>query len=118
MTTRNSSIPKRHSGRKINSGGAYSSGMISLILIFAVLCMIVLSLLSWSSSQSDLQMSLRSMEQNTAYFDACSEATSVWKQLCEALASASSEQNFFQICEESVSFHPNLLYDSSGHFFT
>lgn len=108
----------RRSRNNISSEGAYSSGMISLILIFAVLCMIVLSLLSWSSSRTDLQMSLRSMEQNTAYFDACTEASSVWEQLYAALSSAASEQEFFRICEESVSIHPDLLYDSSGRIFS
>ncbi len=53
-------------------------GITSLFLIFAVLCMVILSLLTLGSARSDLRMSKRSMKQTEAYYAACSKAA----QLC------------------------------------
>lgn len=60
-------------------------GITSLFLIFAVLCMVILSLLTLGSSRSDLRMSKRSMEQTTAYYDACGSASDLCLQAEEYL---------------------------------
>lgn len=66
-------------------------GITSLFLIFAVLCMVILSLLTLGSSRSDLRMSRRSMEQTTAYYDACTEATDLCLAAEEYLQTAYEE---------------------------
>lgn len=66
-------------------------GITSLFLIFAVLCMVILSLLTLGSARSDLRMSRRSMEQTTAYYDACSKATELCLQAEEFLETAYQE---------------------------
>lgn len=66
-------------------------GITSLFLIFAVLCMVILALLTLGSSRSDLRMSRRSMEQATAYYDACSEATDLCLVVEEFLQTAYEE---------------------------
>lgn len=66
-------------------------GITSLFLIFAVLCMVILSLLTLGSARSDLHMSRRSMEQTTAYYDACSTATDFFLQAEDILRTAYQE---------------------------
>ena len=75
-------------------------GITSLFLIFAVLGMVILALLTLGSSRSDLNMSLKSMEQTTAYYDACTEASdfclTAEKFLQNTLTESADKQEYFQ----------------------
>lgn len=79
-------------------------GITSLFLIFAVLVMVILSLLTLGSSRSDLNMSKRSMTQTTAYYDACGTATDLYLQAEEFLHNAftqtASKSDYLQKASE------------------
>lgn len=66
-------------------GSLVTLGITSLFLIFAVLCLVILSLLTLGTSQADLQMSRQSMESTAAYYDACREASLQYLKLEEEL---------------------------------
>lgn len=75
-------------------------GITSLFLIFAVLGLVILALLTLGSSRSDLNMSLASMEQTTAYYDACQTATDFCLQaekfLRDAYEQTSNADQYFR----------------------
>lgn len=52
-----------------------STGIVSIFLIFSVLCLVILSLLTLGTSRSDLAMSRQTMKQTGSYYDACNHAT-------------------------------------------
>ncbi|MGI6069642.1 MAG: hypothetical protein ACOYBE_04360 [Blautia sp.] len=64
-------------------------GITSLFLIFSILCLVILSLLTWNSSRLDLQMSQKSMEQTAAYYTASAQASG----LCQSV-DAYLEKNY------------------------
>ena len=51
-----------------------ATGIPSLFLIFGVLMLVILSLLGYGTSRQDLRASSLSLEQTSAYYNACSEA--------------------------------------------
>lgn len=75
-------------------------GITSLFLIFFVLCLVIFSLLSLSTSRSDLSMSLQTMEQTNNYYEACNVATELCLEienfLLTAYKNCDSEATFFQ----------------------
>lgn len=82
-------------------------GIPSLFLIFAVLCLVILSLLTLGASRSDLSASLRSMEQTEAYYNACAQATELCEKagslLSEARRESKDREDYFRLaarCEE------------------
>jgi hypothetical protein len=75
-----------------------TTGIPSLFLIFCVLCLVILALLALGTSRSDLRQSTLSMEQTTAYYDACNEASGYCLEIEEYLKNAypaDSEQDYF-----------------------
>lgn len=74
-------------------------GITSLLLIFSVLCMVILALLTFGSSHSDLTMSKRSIEQTTAYYHACYTATDLCRETEEELyqirSTAAEEKDYY-----------------------
>lgn len=91
-------------------------GITSLFLIFAVLCLVILALLTLGSSRSDLHMSERSMEQTTAYYDACAAATDLCLQAEEFLQTAyrqtSGEKEYFE--KAATLTDQGFLWDEDG----
>jgi hypothetical protein len=89
-------------------------GIVSLFLIFTVFCLVLLSLLTYGTSRTDRASSLRSMEQTTAYYDACSAATDLCKELEEQMQSLSgqemSEASFLRELKEVLP--EDVTYDS------
>ena len=60
-----------------------SSGLPSMFVIFSILCMVILSLLALGTSRQDLQTSQMSLDQTTAYYKACSDATAQYTEITE-----------------------------------
>lgn len=75
-----------------------ATGIPSLFLIFSVLVLVILSLLTFSTSQNDLQTSRLSLSQTTAYYEACSQMTDYCLEaeafLQKELASAADSETF------------------------
>ena len=82
-----------------NRHSLVTMGISSIFLIFAVLCTVVLALLTLASARSDLNMSTRSMEQTAAYYDACTKASDLCVQaedaLYQAFLNASAPVSYF-----------------------
>lgn len=58
-------------------------GIPSIFLIFCILCLVILSLLTLGTSRQDLKTAERSLEQTTAYYDACSQATELYNSAAD-----------------------------------
>ena len=90
-------------------------GIPSLFLIFSVLCLVIFALLSLGTSQSDLRESQLSMEQTTAYYDACTDAsdlcTQIYDYLLEAYSHSSGEKAYFSTIQDISSTIPEVFWD-------
>ena len=117
MSNRHTDITEQKK-RRLFTARAYTAGMVSLFLIFAVLCMVILTLLTWSSSRTDLKMSMTAWEQTSAYSRACNEASAVWDKLLNELARSSSEVAFYKACEAFASSDARITYRTSDHSFS
>ena len=62
-----------------------ATGIPSLFLIFGVLMLVILSLLGYGTSRQDLRASSLSLEQTSAYYNACSEAADFYSDLVQTL---------------------------------
>ncbi len=60
-------------------------GIPSLFLIFTVLSMIILSLMTYAASKTDLSAGEAALHQTMAYYDACTEATTHYEELLSKL---------------------------------
>lgn len=58
-----------------------SIGIPSMCTIFAVLCLVILALLTLGTSRQDLQTSRLTLDQTTAYYTACRNATNEYHEL-------------------------------------
>lgn len=65
---------------KKNRTSFVTLGVPSLFLVFSVLCLVILSLFTYSTSMRDLRMSQAAMEQTAAYYAACSQASEICEQ--------------------------------------
>lgn len=76
-----------------------SMGIVSLFLVFTVFCMVVLCLLTYSTSRSDLVSSRQSFEKTTAYYEACTQAADLVSEIRENVeelhASVKTEKDFY-----------------------
>lgn len=60
-----------------------SIGIPSMCIIFSVLCLAILALLTLGTSRQDLQTSQLTLNQTTAYYTACSNATKKYQELTD-----------------------------------
>ena len=81
-----------------------ATGIPSLFLIFGVLMLVILSLLGYGTSRQDLRASSLSLEQTSAYYNACSEAADFYSELVQALegfkAQAKTETAYYQLVSD------------------
>jgi hypothetical protein len=94
-------------------------GIPSLFLIFSVLCLTILALLSLSTSRTDLRMSQMSMEQTTAYYDACNSATALCNQadefLQEQYSNAKNADTYYQSIPALLKQFPDFSCEMGTH---
>ena len=96
-----------------------ATGIPSLFLIFGVLMLVILSLLGYGTSRQDLRSSSLSLEQTSAYYNACSEAADFYSDLVQTLegfqAQAKSESAYYQLVSDHLNSHENVKWDSEEH---
>ena len=94
-----------------------ATGIPSLFLIFGVLMLVILSLLGYGTSRQDLRSSSLSLEQTSAYYNACSEAADFYSDLVQTLegfqAQAKSERAYYQLVSDHLNSH--VKWDSEEH---
>ena len=96
-----------------------ATGIPSLFLIFGVLMLVILSLLGYGTSRQDLRSGSLSLEQTSAYYNACSEAADFYSDLVQTLegfqAQAKSESAYYQLVSDHLNSQENVKWDSEEH---
>ena len=96
-----------------------ATGIPSLFLIFAVLMLVILSLLGYGTSRQDLQSSTLSLKQTTAYYDACSQATDFYSDMLLTLkkyqTQAEEENQYYQMAARYFAQTKDATWDPDTH---
>ena len=96
-----------------------ATGIPSLFLIFGVLMLVILSLLGYGTSRQDLRASSLSLEQTSAYYNACSEAADFYSELVQTLEGfqeqAKTETAYYQLVSDHLNSQENVKWDSEEH---
>lgn len=96
-----------------------ATGIPSLFLIFGVLMLVILSLLGYGTSRQDLRASSLSLEQTSAYYNACSEAADFYSELVQTLegfqTQAKTETAYYQLVSDYLNSQENVKWDSEEH---
>ena len=96
-----------------------ATGIPSLFLIFGVLMLVILSLLGYGTSRQDLRSSSLSLEQTSAYYNACSEAADFYSELVQTLEEfqeqAKTETAYYQLVSDHLNSQENVKWDSEEH---
>ena len=97
-----------------------ATGIPSLFLIFGVLMLVILSLLGYGTSRQDLRSSSLSLEQTSAYYNACSEAAAdFYSELVQTLEGfqeqAKTETAYYQLVSDYLNSQENVKWDSEEH---
>ena len=81
--------------------------------------LVILSLLGYGTSRQDLRASSLSLEQTSAYYNACSEAADFYSELVQTLegfqAQAKSESAYYQLVSDHLNSQENVKWDSEEH---
>ena len=98
------------------------SGIPTLLMILFVLFLFILALLSLAASKTDLQMSLRSMEQTEQYYAACQTATTLCEEteryVQKLYLTKRNARDFYQELAKISNDIPAALYDAVSHQVT
>ena len=96
-----------------------ATGIPSLFLIFGVLMLVILSLLGYGTSRQGLRASSLSLEQTSAYYNACSEAADFYSELVQTLegfqTQAKTETAYYQLVSDHLNSQENVKWDSEEH---
>lgn len=96
-----------------------ATGIPSLFLIFGVLMLVILSLLGYGTSRQDLRASSLSLEQTSAYYNACSEAADFYSDLVQTLEEfqeqAKTETAYYQLVSDHLNSQENVEWNSEEH---
>lgn len=81
--------------------------------------LVILSLLGYGTSRQDLCASSLSLEQTSAYYNACSEAADFYSELVQTLegfqAQAKSERAYYQLVSDYLNSQENVEWNSEEH---
>lgn len=96
-----------------------ATGIPSLFLIFGVLMLVILSLLGYGTSRQDLCASSLSLEQTSAYYNACSEAADFYSDLVQTLEGFQEQEKtetaYYQLVSDYLNSQENVEWNSEEH---
>lgn len=96
-----------------------ATGIPSLFLIFGVLMLVILSLLGYGTSRQDLRSSSLSLEQTSAYYNACSEAADFYSELVQTLEGFQEQEKtetaYYQLVSDYLNSQENVEWNSEEH---
>lgn len=96
-----------------------ATGIPSLFLIFAVLMLVILSLLGYGTSRQDLKSSKLSLRQTTAYYDACTEATDFYSEMLWTLQEfqeqSKDDAGYYGLISDHFAQNENVSWDPDEH---
>ena len=91
-----------------------TTGIPSLFLIFAVLCLVILSLMSLGTSRTDLAASQNSLEQVEGYYAACTQASHMITEMeksLRVLADSSTQEEYSTSVPDQLLNMPDSRWD-------
>ena len=81
--------------------------------------LVILSLLGYGTSRQDLRSSSLSLEQTSAYYNACSEAADFYSELVQTLQGfqeqAKTKTAYYQLVSDYLNSQENVEWDSEEH---
>lgn len=81
--------------------------------------LVILSLLGYGTSRQDLRASSLSLEQTSAYYNACSEAADFYSKLVQTLegfqTQAKTETAYYKLVSDYLNSQENVKWDSEEH---
>lgn len=81
--------------------------------------LVILSLLGYGTSRQDLRSSSLSLEQTSAYYNACSEAADFYSELVQTLegfqTQAKTETAYYQLVSDYLNSQENVEWNSEEH---
>ena len=81
--------------------------------------LVILSLLGYGTSRQDLRASSLSLEQTSAYYNACSEAADFYSDLVQTLegfqAQVKSESSYYKLVSDYLNSQENVEWNSEEH---
>ena len=81
--------------------------------------LVILSLLGYGTSRQDLRSSSLSLEQTSAYYNACSEAADFYSELVQTLEGfqeqAKTETAYYQLVSDYLNSQENVKWNSEEH---
>ena len=81
--------------------------------------LVILSLLGYGTSRQGLRASSLSLEQTSAYYNACSEAADFYSELVQTLegfqTQAKTETAYYQLVSDYLNSQENVKWDSEEH---
>ena len=81
--------------------------------------LVILSLLGYGTSRQDLRASSLSLEQTSAYYNACSEAADFYSDLVQTLegfqAQVKSESSYYKLVSDYLNSQENVNWNSEEH---
>lgn len=81
--------------------------------------LVILSLLGYGTSRQDLRSSSLSLEQTSAYYNACSEAADFYSELVQTLEGfqeqAKTETAYYQLVSDYLNSQENVEWNSEEH---
>ena len=81
--------------------------------------LVILSLLGYGTSRQDLRASSLSLEQTSAYYNACSEAADFYSELVQTLEGfhdqAKTETAYYQLVSDYLNSQENVEWNSEEH---
>ena len=81
--------------------------------------LVILSLLGYGTSRQDLRASSLSLEQTSAYYNACSEAADFYSELVQTLegfqTQAKTETAYYQLVSDYLNSQENVEWNSEEH---
>lgn len=96
-----------------------ATGIPSLFLIFAVLMLVILSLLGYGTSRQDLKASTLSLKQATDYYNACNDATDFCSELSQTLErfrrQAANKNEYYQLVADYAETAAKTQWTSKDH---
>ncbi|MBQ7944131.1 MAG: hypothetical protein IJ326_08750 [Lachnospiraceae bacterium] len=80
-------------------------GLSSILLIFVVLCLVSFAVLSLVSANADKKLSLKMLERNTTYYNACNQfeadCATLYANLKKAYLESSNESDYYKMLGET-----------------
>lgn len=95
-----------------------STGLVSIVLIFVLLCLLTFSVLSLSTAQANLKFSQKSAERTTAYYNAENTANDILLQIIGCLERHKEKKDadsFYEAVRKDLDSLSGIYFTDKNH---